>query len=368
MRVRTTFKHRSWRRVAVTSRAIAQQTGALAAVTTLLLTGCQSGGPVFPPLVSPPVWPAPPDRARIVYVGELIGEESLRAEPSGMEILGAVLTGPRPKARFVTPMAVAVAGDRVYVADPSAAPPTVHVLDMAARKYSAIRTAGGSPLEWPIDVAICGDSIAIADAKRAAVFVVDSEGKTIRTIQGNGLMRPAAVTWDPANRELFVLDAGSHAIAVYDEAGQLHRRLGRRGVEDGAFNAPAGICVFSRDGERRVFVADSMNFRAQLLSLDGTPLLRFGKKGDAAGDFSLPRDVAADSDGNLYVLDSQFENVQLFDGEGRLLMSFGKEGSTPGDFYLPSGIAIDSQDRIWVADTYNRRVQVFRYLREEQAQ
>jgi DNA-binding beta-propeller fold protein YncE len=92
----------------------------------------------------------------------------------------------------------------------------------------------------------------------------------------------------------------------------------------------------------------------------------FGRKGDAAGDFALPRDVAFDSDGHVYVLDNQFENVQVFDRDGRLLMAFGEEGAGPGRFSLPSGITIDQRDRIWIADTYNRRVQVFEYLREEE--
>jgi DNA-binding beta-propeller fold protein YncE len=107
-----------------------------------------------------------------------------------------------------------------------------------------------------------------------------------------------------------------------------------------------------------------MNFRVQLFDSGGTPLRAFGRKGNAAGDFSLPRDIAIDSDGHVYVLDNQFENVQIFDAEGRLLLAFGGEGGGPGQFSLPSSITIDDRDRIWVADTYNRRVQAFQYLRE----
>ncbi len=107
-----------------------------------------------------------------------------------------------------------------------------------------------------------------------------------------------------------------------------------------------------------------MNFRVQLLDSQGKAARSFGHKGDAAGDFALPRDVALDSQGHIYVLDNQFENIQVFDPQGQLLMAWGQEGRGPGEFYLPSGITIDEQDRIWIADTYNRRVQLFQYLRE----
>jgi len=92
--------------------------------------------------------------------------------------------------------------------------------------------------------------------------------------------------------------------------------------------------------------------------------LVFGQKGDAAGDFARPRDVAFDADGHVYVLDNQFENVQIFTPDGRLLMAFGQGGSGPGEFSLPSGITIDEGGRIWIADSLNRRVQVFQYLPE----
>ena len=107
-----------------------------------------------------------------------------------------------------------------------------------------------------------------------------------------------------------------------------------------------------------------MNFRVQMLGPDGNAPVAFGEKGDAAGDFAMPRDVACDSDGNLYVLDNQFENIQIFDRQQRLLMALGRGGERPGEFSLPSGITIDGRDRIWIADTYNRRVQVFQYLKE----
>jgi sugar lactone lactonase YvrE len=105
-----------------------------------------------------------------------------------------------------------------------------------------------------------------------------------------------------------------------------------------------------------------MNFRVQRLRPDGTPIYAFGQKGDATGDFGLPKGVAVDAHGNIWVVDANFENVQAFSPEGQLLMVLGSEGHDPGEFWLPAGAFIDARQRMWIADTYNRRVQVFELL------
>lgn len=336
----------------------------------LSLGGCANMQPATFPAAGPAiVWPRPPDPPRIRYIGEITGEASIGRSVSSGEAFRAILEGPREPARFGRPMAVAVAGSRVYVADPThAAGPAVHVLDLAAHTYAAWREVGGAPLRWPIDVAVSNGRIAVADAERAAVFVLDAQGRTLTTIGAGVLKRPASVTWKPAGDELCVVDASAHALFAFDANGAERARWGGRGAGPGEFNYPAGVTWLNATGANSsgggVAVADSMNFRVQLMAADHTPLHAFGHKGDAAGDFSLPRDVGVDSEGHIYVLDSQFENVQVFDAEGRLLLAFGEDGRGPGQFSVPSGITIDEQDRIWVADTYNHRVQAFQFVTE----
>jgi len=322
--------------------------------------GCQQPQRVsrFPATGLPIVWPSPPDTPRIRYMGDIVGEESLGAGSRGWKSLGEVLTGPAPKIRFTTPTAVAVRGERAYVADGQAG--AIYVCDLGRRRIESIREAGGKPFEWPIDVAATDGGIVVCDSRRGAVFTFDGGDRFVRAIGTGALQRPAAVAWRGEANEIWVLDAGAHACVVFDVGGNRLRALGGRGAQPGAFNFPAGLTWRSGIG---AVVADSMNFRVQLIDAQGTAVEAFGQKGDAAGDFAMPRDVAVDSEGHLYVLDNQFENVQIFDRHGQLLMAFGQEGRGPGEFYLPSGITIDDRDRIWIADTYNRRVQVFQYLR-----
>lgn len=337
----------------------------------LLFTGCATSerrsAPGFPGASASLVWPAPPDPPRIRYVGELRGESSIRARAKLGDTLRAVLAGPPARSDFATPMAVAVDAGRVYVADPGhPAGAAVHVLDLDAQTYARWTAAGGAPLQWPIDVATANGRVAIADARRAAVFVGAASGSNFATLGAGVLQRPSAVAIARDGR-VWVLDAALHTLFCFNADGSVATRVGGRGGEAGLFSFPAGLAL--RDApaatqptdEPHMAVADSMNFRVQLLDAAGAARA-FGRKGDAAGDFSLPRDVAFDRAGHVYVLDNQFENVQVFDTQARLLLAFGEEGDAPGRFSLPSGITIDPQDRIWVADTYNRRVQVFQYI------
>jgi DNA-binding beta-propeller fold protein YncE len=342
------------------------------ALAVLALVGCAAENkPVFSALREPLVWPKPPETARILYVGELTGEASLNRPRTGGEVLRELVTGPTPTQDFATPLAVAVDGDTVHVADPACPTgPAVHVLNLATRAYSQITQAGGEPLQWPIDVAVHGSRIAIADAKRGTVYVQRGGAQTFTPVGRGTLERPASIAWARDGGELWVVDSAKHSVVVFDAGGQLRYTIGARGDRPGLFNYPTAACGIELPSTAQsadqpaIVVADAMNFRVQTLDVAGQPLVAFGRKGDAAGDFALPRDVAVDSDGHIYVLDNQFENVQVFDQQGRLLMAWGSEGAGPGQFSLPAGITIDARDRIWVADTYNRRVQVFQYVRE----
>lgn len=344
----------------------------------IALAGCTSPAP--PPFSfagTKIVWPPPPDEPRIRYIGALTGEVDLGRSKSAGEVLNEVFQGPSPRIAFSTPVAVAVSGRRVWVADPGhPAGPCVHVLDFAARTLTPLRDIAGVSLQWPIDVAWHDGDIAIADARRAVVHVMNSSG-TVRTLGAGVLKRPASIAWTADH--LCVLDAGLHAVIIFDRAGRQVGRFGERGTNAGQFNFPSAICAFAAENRGgtnltarepeavrlyELAIADAMNFRVQIVDEQGRPLRLFGRKGDAAGDFSLPRDVAADRTGRLFVLDNQFENIQVFDRDTRLLMALGGGGSGPGQFNLPSGITIDAEQRIWVADTYNRRVQVFEWLPE----
>ncbi len=95
---------------------------------------------------------------------------------------------------------------------------------------------------------------------------------------------------------------------------------------------------------------------------DGRFVRSFGAVGRQGGQFSRPKGVGVDGDGNVYVADTAFGNFQIFDRDGRLLLAVGNRNSAPGParFMLPAGLAVDEDGRIYMVDQYFRKVDVFR--------
>lgn len=331
-----------------------------AALMTLLpLAGCAApAGPLFPPPAKPIVWPTPPDRPRVKFVGQLASAADLGAKKSAGESWNELWFGPNEPAEMVSPYGLAVSpdGSRLAVADTGGR--CVHVFDLARRDYRRYEAFGSppTPLEAPVAVAWSGDALWAADAKLPAIVRYDRSHRGALVTKSE-LVRPSGMAI--SGGRCFVTDAGAHAILVFDLNGALISRFGTRGVATGELNYPSQLTI-AADGS--VIVADAMNFRVQRFSPDGAALGAFGRKGDAAGDFALPKGVAVGPDGNVWVSDAHFENIQAFTPEGELLMVLGGEGHAAGQFWLPAGLCIDSKRRLWVADSYNKRVQVFELL------
>lgn len=314
----------------------------------------------FTPATQHLVWPPPPERPRVRYLGEISSPLPVGARGTAAR-LHSLLHGPEAPVHLVTPYAVAVdhTGDRLAVADTNAG--CVHLLDLANTRYVRIDHIGegGEALRCPVGVAWAGSRWCVADSMLPAVFVIDLDGGGARRWTIEGLQRPAGVAYDAGANRFYVTDGVAHCVFVLDGEGKLLRTIGGRGNEVGRFNFPSHAAV-GADGS--LYVADSLNVRVQRFSAEGEPLAAFGRKGDAAGDLSLPKGVAVDPDGNVWVVDAHFENVQAFTPDGKLLLALGGEGRGPGQFWLPAGACIDSRRRLWIADSYNRRVQVFQLL------
>ncbi|OIQ69860.1 NHL repeat protein [mine drainage metagenome] len=260
---------------------------------------------------------------------------------------------------FMRPGAVAERAGVLYVADPGAQ--AIWLLDAPRDRYVRITHVGHQALVSPVALALGPlGSVFVADTALKQVFQLDQDGRLLRTIDTQGLERPAGLAWDDARHRLFVLDSLKHRITVFDGNGALLRHLGGSGDGDGQFNHPTHLALDASDAQGNLLINDALNFRIQSLSAQGTFLWKFGQNGNGAGDFSAPKGVASDSAGHVYVVDALFDVVQIFDRQGQLLLAFGEHGSGPGQFALPRGIFISPDDKVYVADAYNQRVQIFR--------
>ncbi len=345
---------------------------ALGAVAALL--GCQTpAGMIFQAQPDDPIWPAPPEKARIRYVGAISSGQDLKPAKSFLDNVGATLFGREPEEKMLSPFAVCSDGaDRLFVADSNAQ--VVHVFDLSTRVYQQWAPPADEDddnnkddvgrFSQPTGVAYDpAGRLIVADSVEGDLVVFDQHGVYLKRMGGELLSRPAGIAIDAERGRLFVADVKAHLVVVMTLDGQLIQRLGGRGVELGGFNFPTNVAV---DASGRLYVSDTLNFRVQQFDVDLKPIRQIGRGGNLPGYFARPKGLGVDRDGHLYVIDASFEAVQVFDSQGRLLMTFGEEGRGRGQFWLPAGIWVDPQNRIWVADTYNRRVQVFDYLGEDQ--
>jgi sugar lactone lactonase YvrE len=87
-----------------------------------------------------------------------------------------------------------------------------------------------------------------------------------------------------------------------------------------------------------------------------------GRIGGRTGNFSRPKCIDTDSDGNVYVSDAAFGNFQIFNRDGQLLLFVGDRATetAPGKFMLPAGLAVDEDDRVYMVDQFFRKVDIFR--------
>lgn len=335
--------------------------GALLGLAVALLAVCACGR-AWPRERSKPeerprlVWPDPPHVPRIELVTIFSSASELGIERSVWARLTSFVTGER-ETRIVRPAGMAVADRIIAVADPGAG--IVHVFDLGRQRALALEACGEIPLRQPVGVALLGGRLYVSDAVDARIDVFDLDGDCTGGWALEPGSRVAGLAADPQRSRLYAADVGAHQVLGFDPLGNPVLRFGSRGSAPGQFNYPTWVAL---DARGNLYITDALNFRVQIFDPDGRWLGGFGRQGDGSGELARPNGIGLDREGHIYLVDGLFDAVQLFDDAGRYLMVFGGRGRGAGQFWLPSGLAVDG-DRIYVADSYNRRVQVFRFLR-----
>jgi len=223
----------------------------------ILINGCAKTQYILKYEVSPEVaevWPKLPDRPRIRYVGNLLGEQNVaeveESKRFGNKIADFFLWllglrsnySPNPVI-LLRPQAGTVDNKgRIFVTDVSRH--SVFVFDGAKGSLTEWRWAGGVSFITPIGIATGeNDSIYVADADLGYVVHLDSKGELITHFGQDSLNRPTGLARDPINKLVYVVDTHDHNIKVYSDAGEFVEIIGARGVEPGQFNSPTHVRV-----------------------------------------------------------------------------------------------------------------------------
>ena len=201
--------------------------------------------------------------------------------------------------------------------------------------------------------------IALTDYRGDSILIFDEKGKFFRKAGCHGnndgqFDGPTDVTF-LNDDEILVADALNHRIQQFNvQTGNFVKCFGKKGTGDGEFQNPSSVCIRS-EGDF-VVVAEFVNSRVQVLTLDGEPVLKFGDSGSE----ELDQPIGCVCHENKFIVTDKGNNcVKVFDGSGKFLYKIGEGGNADGQFKVPVGLCIDKYGNVLAADRLNHRIQQF---------
>ncbi|XP_078658163.1 E3 ubiquitin-protein ligase TRIM71-like [Branchiostoma floridae x Branchiostoma belcheri] len=206
----------------------------------------------------------------------------------------------------------------------------------------------------PIDVAVRGDRLYVADNWNKRVQVFDLSGKfchSFPTASPVGL----AVQTDGT-----IVVKSVNEVKKFSPSGELLHKFPLGEYCTG----PYGLAV---QGDGRVVVADRDKHSIFLFEADGTLVKQVGGQGKGQEQFDQPNFVCVNKEDNIIVADKE-NRVQVFDKNMNYKHKFGQYGRQPQDMWAPHGVSADSRGNIVLANIggttdgvkHGKKLQVFR--------
>ncbi len=140
-------------------------------------------------------------------------------------------------------------------------------------------------------------------------------------------------------------------ILPYFNSGNMTYRFSIMGEYDKMLLKPMGLKI----DDSRLYVADTLNKRVQVYTLDGNYLFDFGTDGTYPGEFQFPYGVEIAANGEVYVSDVYNGDISVFDKDGNFLRYFALFTDV---LIQPSGLLI-SEGKLYVTNLNPGYVMVF---------
>ena len=323
--------------------------------------------PKIPP--SDLIWPLPPDPPRVRWLAQYADMTKIKnpvVKKSGwLEKITGTKTADE-KFELRKPYGItADSRGRIFTADTELK--FVFMIDPVSKTVERREGNSHAPMSLPVGVALdAEDRLFVSDADLHSIVCFSASGQPIGTFGTAQLGRPGGIAIDRARNRLYAADAKAGRIAVFDVSSMkfvaYYGSPSKPGSHPGGtFFGPTNVAV---DREGNIYVADTLNYRIQVLDPSGKFIRAFGAQGDRPGEFIRPKGIAVDSESHIYVADAEFNNFQILTPEGQPLLAVGSLGTDPGQFALVAGLYIDSKDQIYTTEMFHGRVQVFQYIRQ----
>lgn len=279
------------------------------------------------------IYPPPPAKTRIQYLTSFSTSSDFEGNQSGVNKFLFGETAPLP---IVKPYGIAVSGSKIYICDTGIK--GLIILDTVDKTFKYFTPGGKGQLQLPINCDIDYEgNLYIADGNRQQVVIFDRDLNYLNEFSLKDDFKPTGIKVDSAN--IWIAASNGHCIQVYDRKDLSFRYS----FPDAGINEPDYLYqpINIDLVEDKILVSDVGNCSIKSFDKKGELIDSFGNAGDGLGQFTRPKGIAADKEGNVFVVDAAFENVQIFNSGGELLLYFGGTYTGPGGMWLPAGITVD---------------------------
>lgn len=258
---------------------------------------------------------------------------------------------------MVTPFAIALAGDRLYVTDFDG-----NRIKVFTREGLFVETwgaPGSGPGEFRGPAGIAIDhvgSVYVTDLYNHRVQRFSADGVWLASWGERGNARdqlggPLGIAVD-SDGSVLVTELDNHRVHRFSNYGTTLGVWGTRGHGSGELDDPWGIAV---DERGVVYVADHGNDRIARFSKDGAWLGAVEPAGVGSEPLAGPTGLALGPDGSLYVADLQAPLPRLIDRDGKLRATW-SEGTSPGPSPGTTAFAVNASGEMFIADAGGGRV------------
>jgi DNA-binding beta-propeller fold protein YncE len=279
------------------------------------------------------IYPAPPAPTKIQYLTSYSTSADFKKKQSAFN---KFVFGPEEQTPIVKPYGISVQGTKVYICDTGIK--GLIISDLAENTFDYFIPGGKGQLQFPINCDVDSDgNIYVADGNRKQVVIFDAELSYKDAITLKEDVKPTDVSVEGS--KIWITAVNDHKIYVYRKSDYSFIASFPEGQEksEGYLYQPANLSV----DDNLIYISDIGACKVHIYDDQMKHLISFGDVGKGFGNFTRPKGICSDKEGNIYVVDAAFENIQVFDPTGALLLYFGGTYNGPGGMWLPADVTID---------------------------